>query len=76
MCGNACYTYMTGIDNKDQEEPSLPDGDIKDTLSQQDMQEAGKGTAKAQPRKALETPDGKNNGAEPPVFKNERKYRT
>jgi hypothetical protein len=49
----------------------------KDHLSQDDLkadiktfEETGK------PHAALETPEGKNNGAEPAVYQNERKART
>lgn len=49
----------------------------KDTLSQKDMQN-GLNTVSPtdKPHAALETPDGKNNGAEPVVFKNQRKAHT
>jgi hypothetical protein len=49
----------------------------KDVLFQKDLI-AGTSTFALpdQPRNALETPDGKNNGAEPAVFKNQRKART
>jgi len=49
----------------------------KDTLSQDDL-EKGVNTVSPtnQPHAVLETADGKNNGAEPAVFKNQRKART
>lgn len=49
----------------------------KDTLSQADMTR-GIGTVSEdnRPHAALETPDGKNNGAEPSVFENQRKAHT
>ena len=52
-------------------------GKDKDLLSQQDLI-AGASTFSfgGQPHAALETPDGKNNGAEPAVFKNQRKAQT
>lgn len=54
---------------------NLPDG--KDTLSQDDLKDGVNTAAETdQPHQALETPDGKNNGAEPAVFQNERKSRT
>jgi hypothetical protein len=49
----------------------------KDVLSQQDLKSGAKTFAENdQPHAALETPDGKNNGAEPAVFRNQRKART
>ena len=49
----------------------------KDTLSQADLKKSAKAiTLTDQPHPALETPEGKNNGAEPAVFKNQRKART
>jgi hypothetical protein len=49
----------------------------KDELSQQELI-AGVSTfvLPDQPHPALETPGGKNNGAEPSVFKNQRKAQT
>lgn len=49
----------------------------KDVLFQKDLV-AGTSTfaLPGQPHNALETPDGKNNGAEPAVFKDQRKART
>jgi hypothetical protein len=49
----------------------------KDILFQKDLI-AGTSTfaLPERPHKALETPDGKNNGAEPAVFSNQRKSRT
>ncbi len=49
----------------------------EDTLSQNDLI-AGTSTFSltGPPHPALETADGKNNGAEPAVFKNKRKSRT
>ena len=53
------------------------DASDKDVLSQRDLM-AGTSTFSfgGQPHAALETPDGKNNGAEPAVFKNQRKSQT
>jgi hypothetical protein len=49
----------------------------KDTLSQDDLKNRINTVSPAVgPRAALETPDGKNNGAEPEVFKNQRKSHT
>lgn len=49
----------------------------KDTLSQADIKE-GIDTVSddKRPHMALETPRGKNNGAEPAVFENQRKAHT
>jgi hypothetical protein len=49
----------------------------KDTLSQKELI-AGTSTFSltGPPHAALETPDGKNNGAEPAIYQNERKSRT
>jgi hypothetical protein len=54
---------------------NIPSG--KDSLSQDDLKKAVN-TIKTskQPHPALETADGKNNGAEPAVFKNQRKAQT
>jgi len=49
----------------------------KNTLSQQDIQGGTKAFAHHdKPHAALETPDGKNNGAEPAIFKGKRKAHT
>lgn len=49
----------------------------KDTLSQADIKEGIDTVSEDnRPHKALETPDGKNNGAEPAVFENQRKAHT
>jgi hypothetical protein len=49
----------------------------KDTLSQADLKKGVNTiTQTDHPHPALETPDGKNNGAEPAVFKNQRKAQT
>lgn len=49
----------------------------KDTLSQADIKEGIDTVSEDnQPHMALETPDGKNNGAEPAVFENQRKAQT
>lgn len=47
----------------------------KDRLSQKDL-EAGIKTFEQtdKPHAALETPEGKNNGAEPAVYQNQEKY--
>lgn len=61
--------------NKDQaqKEPA----EDKDQLSQDDIKSGVKNFAEGdKPHAALETADGKNNGAEPAVFKNMRKART
>ncbi|HEY9533207.1 MAG TPA: hypothetical protein VIQ77_01670 [Mucilaginibacter sp.] len=51
--------------------------DDKDTLSQADLENGLKTFEKSdKPHAALETPDGKNNGAEPAVYQSERKSRT
>jgi len=49
----------------------------KDVLFQKDLI-AGTSTfaLSGAPHKALETPDGKNNGAEPAVYQNQRKSQT
>jgi hypothetical protein len=62
---------------KDQNEiPKEPASD-KDELSQQDIKSGVKNFAEGdQPHAALETADGKNNGAEPAAYKNQRKSRT
>jgi hypothetical protein len=49
----------------------------KGTLSQEGLQNDVKTFAdQPEPHQALETPEGKANGAEPAVFKNQRKYHT
>jgi hypothetical protein len=49
----------------------------KDTLSQADLQDGVNTVAETdKPHPALETPDGKNNGAEPAVYQNQRKAQT
>jgi hypothetical protein len=58
------------MENKDETAKAVD----KDTLSQQDIESGIKNiNGSDQPHAALETADGKNNGAEPAVFKNERK---
>jgi hypothetical protein len=47
----------------------------KDKLSQEDLESGIKTFEKTdKPHPALETPEGKNNGAEPAVYKNQQKY--
>lgn len=54
---------------------SLPEN--KDTLSQADMKKAiNTFSEDSRPHMALKTPDGKNNGAGPAVFENQRKAQT
>jgi hypothetical protein len=49
----------------------------KSHLSQEDLQAGIKTFEQAEePHAALETPEGKNNGAEPGVYRNQRKART
>jgi hypothetical protein len=49
----------------------------KDTLSQDDLKKDIKTFEdNDKPHAALETPDGKNNGAEPAVFQHQRKSQT
>jgi hypothetical protein len=49
----------------------------KDVLSQDELKDDLKTFEQTdKPHAALETPDGKNNGAEPAVYQNERKSRT
>jgi hypothetical protein len=49
----------------------------KDVLSQKDLKSGIKTFEESdKPHPALETADGKNNGAEPAVFRNQRKART
>jgi hypothetical protein len=54
-----------------------PDQTDKDVLSQNDLI-AGTSTFSltGPPHAALETPEGKNNGAEPAVYQNQRKSQT
>jgi hypothetical protein len=54
-----------------------PEPADKDILFQKDLI-AGTSTfaLSGAPHKALETPDGKNNGAEPAVYQNQRKAHT
>jgi hypothetical protein len=62
---------------KDKNKISKQATDDKDSLSQQDIKSGVKNFAEGdQPHAALETADGKNNGAEPAAFKNQRKSRT
>jgi hypothetical protein len=52
-------------------------GSDKDQLSQKDLQAGVKTYEKTnRPHAALETPEGKNNGAEPAVYQNQRKAQT
>jgi hypothetical protein len=49
----------------------------KDTLSQADIKEDIDTVSEdSRPHMALETPDGKNNGAEPAIYQNQRKAQT
>jgi hypothetical protein len=49
----------------------------KDLLSQKDLKAGIKTFEQTdKPHAALETPEGKNNGAEPSVFQNQRKAHT
>jgi hypothetical protein len=51
--------------------------DDKDQLSQKDIQGDIKTFEETnRPHAALQTPEGKNNGAEPAVYQNQRKSRT
>jgi septum formation inhibitor-activating ATPase MinD len=60
------------MEKKDETQKSQT-GD-KDTLSQEDIKSGVNNLNESdQPHPALETADGKNNGAEPAVFKNQRK---
>ncbi len=62
---------------KDKDNASKQPVDDKDQLSQQDIKSGVKNfTEGDKPHAALETADGKNNGAEPAVFKNQRKAQT
>ena len=63
--------------NKPKKHSHQPDPEEKDLLSQKDLI-AGASTfaIPGQPRPVLETPEGKNNGAEPAVFKNQGKSQT
>jgi hypothetical protein len=61
---------------KDEDKTQEPAED-RDTLTQKDIKSGVKNIAEGdQPHAALETADGKNNGAEPAVFKNQRKAQT
>jgi hypothetical protein len=61
---------------KDEDKTQEPAED-RDTLTQKDIKSGVKNIAESdQPHAALETADGKNNGAEPAVFKNQRKSLT
>jgi septum formation inhibitor-activating ATPase MinD len=58
---------------KDQREKT----EDKDHLSQEDLKAGIKTFEETdKPHAALETPEGKNNGAEPAVYQNQRKVRT
>jgi propanediol dehydratase large subunit len=47
---------------------------VKDQLTKEDLEAGMKTFEKTnKPHPALETPDGKNNGAEPAVYTNQRK---
>jgi hypothetical protein len=49
----------------------------KDVLSQEDLEnDVNTVSPSNEPHAPLETPDGKNNGAEPAAFKNQRKSQT
>jgi hypothetical protein len=49
----------------------------KDHLSQEDLKAGIKTFEQTnEPHAALETPDGKNNGAEPSIYQNQRKAHT
>jgi len=62
---------------KDKDNASKQPADDKDQLSQQDIKSGVKNFAESdKPHAALETADGKNNGAEPVAFKNQRKSQT
>lgn len=62
---------------KNNDKTSKQAGEDKDNLSQQDIKSGVKNFAEGdKPHAALETPEGKNNGAEPAAFKNQRKSRT
>ena len=62
---------------KNKNEASKQENGDKDNLTQQDIKSGVKNFAEGdQPHAALETADGKNNGAEPAAFKNQRKSRT
>jgi len=61
---------------KDQDKITPDVGADKDQLSQQDIKSDIKNIAEGdKPHPALETADGKNNGAEPAVFHNQQKNR-
>lgn len=62
---------------KDKQQTNLNSITDKDHLSQEDLKNGIKTFEENdKPHAALETPDGKNNGAEPSVYRNERKART
>jgi hypothetical protein len=70
----ANFCIMKDKHKKHGEKPGPADQDI---LSQKDLIAGTSSFAlSAAPHKALETPDGKNNGAEPAVYQNKRKART
>jgi hypothetical protein len=59
------------------EKSKAAETDDKSHLSQEDLQAGIKTFEQTnEPIAALETPDGKNNGAEPTVYQNERKAHT
>jgi len=60
-------------------EKSIPNEPVenKDELTQEDIESGVKNFVEGnKPHPALETADGKNNGAEPAVYKNQRKAHT
>jgi hypothetical protein len=62
---------------EDQDKTAKRQAEEKDELSQEEIKKGLKNFAEgSRPHAALETPDGKNNGAEPAVFHNQRKGRT
>ena len=63
--------------DKHKKHAEKPEPADQDVLFQKDLI-AGTSTfaLSGAPHKALETPDGKNNGAEPAVFENQRKSQT
>jgi hypothetical protein len=59
------------------EKPKIAETGDKDHLSQDDLKAGIKTFEQTdKPHAALETPDGKNNGAEPAVYQNQRKSQT
>lgn len=57
--------------------PKAVKSEDKDHLSQEEIQSDIKTFEETKkPHAALETPDGKNNGAEPSVYQNQRKSHT